>query len=104
MSIANQLDGERIAQDVARQRLALELLDRHPGKFTQRHYFLAIVLGAAFGGLNAFYLSQYALLAVGVIAGTGFLLGVVAFQETLSLRRRLDAALVLLRKKESLDE
>lgn len=104
MSIANQLDGERIAQDVARQRLALELLDRHPGKFTQRHYFLAIVLGAAFGGLNAFYLGQYALLAVGVLAGAGFWLAVGAFQETLSLRCRLDAALVLLRKKESLGE
>ncbi|MFZ2268872.1 MAG: hypothetical protein WAV95_14955 [Azonexus sp.] len=104
MSIANQLDGERIAQDVARQQLALDLLDRHPGKFTQWDYLLSIVFGAAMGGFNAISQGQYALVVVGVMAGTGFFLSGVVFQQTLRLHRRLEAALVLLRKKESLGE
>lgn len=101
MSIANQLDGERIAQDVARKQLALELLERHPGKFTQWHYWVSIAFGAAMGGFYAIYQGQYAQVVVGVMAGTGFFLGVGAFQQTLRLHRRLEAALVLLRDKES---
>jgi hypothetical protein len=73
---------------------------RRPRRLTQKHYFLAIIFGAAWGAIIAMHTGQHAALIMGAVTGISFLLSVVAFQECLSLRRRLDAVLVVLRKSE----
>lgn len=100
MNIANQLEGSRIAKEVTAQHEALELIRARPTNFSQWHYGLAIVAGGCIGALNA-YAGEHAQLLVGILAGIGFFVGVVAFQECLSLRRRFDAAIVLLLKNAS---
>ncbi len=101
MNIASQLDGNRIAKEVTAQQEALELLRARPKNFSQWHYALALAGGGCLGVLNTYAAGAYAQLFVGILAGMGFFLGIVAFQECLSSRRRLDAAIVLLLKNAS---
>jgi hypothetical protein len=104
MNIANQLEGNRIAREVATQQQALELISARPRptNLSQWHYGLAIVAGGCLGAVNV-YAGEHAQLLVGILAGIGFFLGIAAFQECLSLRRRLNAAIVLLLKNASRD-
>ncbi|MBS1144951.1 MAG: hypothetical protein H6R14_2357 [Proteobacteria bacterium] len=102
MNIVNQLEGNRIAKEVTAQAEALALIRARPTNFSQWHYVLAIVAGGCIGALNA-YAGEYAQLFMGMSAGIGFFVGVVAFQECLKLRRRFDAAIVLLLKNASRD-
>lgn len=97
MSIAHQLEGERIAKEVTAKHEALELICAHSKKFSLWHYGAAIVTGGGIGAANAFA-GEHAQLLVGILAGIGFCVGGAAFQECLCLRRRLDAAIVLLLK------
>ncbi|MDP3539019.1 MAG: hypothetical protein Q8S26_10015 [Azonexus sp.] len=97
MNIANQLEGNRIAKEVTAQHQALELISARSPNFSQWHYGLTIVVGCCLGVLNT-YAGEHAQLLAGILAGTGFSLGVVAFQQCIILRRRLDAAIVLLLK------
>lgn len=100
MDVLNQLEGNRIAKEVTAQQEVFELISARPKKFSQWDYVLATGVGGCIGAINS-YAGDYAQLFAGILAGIGFSLGVVAFQECLSLRRRLDAAIVLLLKNAS---
>ena len=94
MSIVEEIDGRRIAKDVETRAKALQVLDR------PRNNALSLWLG--FIGMFAVgvflgVLGQHDALLIGIIAGAGYALGVVAFFEVTVLRRRFDAAITLLR-------
>ena len=95
MSIAEEIDGRRIAKDVETRAKALRTLER-----TQTNRWTWWVAAAA----NTVFFAAIGAAArkdswwIGTIAGAGYALGVVAFFEVASLRRRLDAAITLLRQ------
>ena len=97
MDIVKQLDGERIAKDVAIRSQALEVLNRQPKHASQWSYGFNIVFGSILGGYLAFYERSHGQLLLGAVSGAAFFLSITVFQECLRLRRRLDAAIVLLR-------
>lgn len=87
--------GQRIAKEVARRAWAAEVLSEriHVFSWTDGLGLIAAVgIGGSFG---AFFDSSRWL--VDAAAGIGFFIGVTAHVECLRLRRRLEAALVLLR-------
>ena len=100
MNVATQIDGERIAKDVIAEAEAQEVLGKRPRLFTQWNYWFAIIFSSAWGSFIATYTGHNAQLFLGVIAGIALLVGLAALQECLSLRRRLDAVLVLVRTRE----
>ena len=97
MDIVKQLDGERIAKDLAARSQAFEVLNRRPGLFNQWHYWLLLVLGSVVGGALTYSGGSRAQLVLAPVAAIALFLGGATFQECLRLRRRLDAAIVLLR-------
>ena len=97
MSIAEQLEGQRIAKEVVAQDQARELL-RSRSKTQWWGIFLIIAIGGVIGAANSAIENH---LLVGILAGIGAYAGTLAYIETLNLRRRLDALQVLLLKDEA---
>ena len=95
MSIVEEIDGRRIAKDVETRAKALRTLER-----TQTNRWTWWIAMAA----NTVFFAAMGAVArkntwwVGITAGVGYVLGVVAFFEVTVLRRRLDAAITLLRQ------
>ena len=96
MDIVKQLDGERIAKDVAARSQALEVLSRRPKFAAQWSYWLNTVFGSSLGGYLASYGGSHGQLLLGAVSGAAFFLSLTVFQDCIRLRRRLDAAIVLL--------
>lgn len=92
MSIAEQLEGQRIAKEVVAQDQARELLGSR-SKTRWWGIFLIIAIGGVIGAANSAIENH---LLVGILAGIGAYTGTLAYIETLNLRRRLDALQVLL--------
>ena len=96
MSIVEEIDGRRIAKDVETRAKALRTLER-----TQTNRWAWWIAAAA----NIVFFTAAGAAArtdtwwIGIIAGAGYALGVVAFFEVTVLRRRLDAAITLLRQR-----
>ena len=95
MNAATQLEGSRIAKDVASQSAALHRLGEPQRPLNQWIYALFIGLGAAWGWLASSNTGAHAQLLVGITSGVAFFLAICAFQECIRLRRRLEAILVL---------
>lgn len=95
MSIVEEIDGRRIARDVETRAKALRTLER-----TQTSRWAWWIAAAA----NTVFFAAMGAAArtdtwwVGITAGVGYAFGVVAFFEVTVLRRRLDAAITLLRQ------
>lgn len=95
MSIVEEIDGRRIAKDVEACAGALRTLER-----TQLNRWTGWI-GAAmsllfFAGVGA--ATRTDTWWVGITAGVGYASGLVAFFEVMTLRRRLDAVITLLRQ------
>ena len=94
MSVVEEIDGRRIARDVEARAKALRTLDRtRTNRWTWRIGVAASVLLFAAMGAAARKDSWW----VGITAGVGYALGLVAFFEVFTLRRRLEAVITLLR-------
>ena len=95
MGIVEEIDGRRIAKDVEARAGALRTLER-----TQSSRWTWWIAAAAnllfFAAVGA--AERQDIWWVGITAGAGYALGVVAFFEVASLRRRLDAVITLLRQ------
>ena len=102
MNIGTQIDGERIAKDVIAQTLALEAISKRPRNFSPWNYGLSLLFGSAWGVFIASYTGPHAQLILGSASGIAVILSITTFWECLRLRRRLDAAIVLLLKREDL--
>ena len=95
MSIVEEIDGRRIAKDVEARAKALRTLER-----TQSHRWTSWIAAVA----NLLFFAALGAAArkdtwwVGIIAGAGYALGIMAFFEVMTLRRRLDAVIALLRQ------
>ena len=93
MSIAEEIDGRRIARDVETRAKALRTLER-----TQTNRCTWLVAAAAnvvfFAAMGA--ASRKDIWWIGITVGVGYALGVLALFEVTVLRRRLDAAITLL--------
>ncbi len=93
MSIAEEIDGRRIAKDVETRAKALRTLER-----TQTNRWTWWVAAAAnvvfFAAMGA--ASRKDIWWIGITVGVGYALGVLALFEVTVLRRRLDAAITLL--------
>jgi hypothetical protein len=95
MSVVEEIDGRRIAKDVEARARALRTLDRtRTNRWTWRIGAATNVVFFAAMGAAARKDSWW----VGIIAGAGYALGVVAFFEVTVLRRRLEAVITLLRQ------
>lgn len=97
MNIATRVGGERIAKDVMDEAMAFEALDERGSRHViWAEFCMTAGMGALFGwGMTQFWpaVPQY----VGVTASAGYFLSLLCFQHIVRLRRRLDAAVVLLR-------
>ena len=94
MSIVEEIDGRRIARDVEARAKALRTLDRtRTNRWTWRIGAATNVVFFAAMGAAVRKDSWW----IGIIAGAGYALGIAAFFEVTVLRRRLDAAITLLR-------
>ena len=95
MSIVEEIDGRRIARDVETRARALRTLERtQTSRWTWWIAAAANLLFFAVVGAAA----RQDIWWVGITAGAGYALGVAAFFEVTVLRRRLDAAITLLRQ------
>ena len=92
-TVATQLEGEKIARDVKELVRVRALLAERPRRFGPMAALAALALGLGWAWM-ATQTSATGLLAI--VAGVGFFSAIAAFRECMSLRRRLDAALVLL--------
>jgi hypothetical protein len=90
-----QIAGERLAKSVVLRTEALEALRAPRPKLALWHMFLTAVIGAGIAWLGA-HAGANSVFAIGIAAEVGFLLAVTAYVECIRLRRRLDAAVVLL--------
>jgi len=92
---AEQTRLERLAQDIERRARALEVLDEPPPRFT----YWSVVWTVGFWGCIGWFITERAtsLAWVGAVASVGLFLSLAMIKECRVLRRRLDAALVLLR-------
>lgn len=97
----NQIADERIAKDVALRTEALEVLAQRPSRLTWGHG-LALGFAASALGWSTFGESPWGPRLLAVVTATALGLVVVALRECASLRRRLDAALILLRSRDQL--
>lgn len=95
MSIVEEIDGRRIAKDVETRAKALRTLER-----TQTNRWAWWIAAAAnivfFAAVGAALRKD--IWWIGITVGVGYALGVIAFFEVAVLRRRLDAAITLLRQ------
>jgi len=95
MSIVEEIDGRRIAKDVEARARALRTLDR-----TQLNRWTWWIAAA----VNILFFAAMGAAArkdtwwVGITAGVGYAFGLVLFFEVMSLRRRLNAVITLLRQ------
>ncbi|MCV2369839.1 hypothetical protein [Roseateles oligotrophus] len=96
MNIATQVEGERIAKDVADHASALEVVLKRPKFFSMWNYWLSLLFGAAWGVFMVSYAGPYTQLILGAASGIALVLAIAVFKECLSLRRRLDAVITLL--------
>jgi hypothetical protein len=94
-----QITGRRIATDVACRAAALEVIAKRPHVFSWWHVCVLVLLIAGNAWLST-HAGSTTVFVVGGIAQLGFLLAINAHVECLKLRRRIDAALVLLRQSE----
>ena len=95
MSIVEEIDGRRIARDVETRAKALRTLERTQiNRWTW--WIGAAVNTVLFAGMGA--AARTDTWWIGITAGVGYALGLVAFFEVTVLRRRLDAAITLLRQ------
>lgn len=94
-----QIVGERIAKDVAARSAALDLLALRPHVFSWWHvsFLVLLVIGNTWLSTHA---GSTTVFVIGGVAQLGFLLAINAHVECLKLRRRIDAALVLVRQGE----
>ena len=94
MSIVEEIDGRRIAKDVETRAKALRTIER-----TQTNRWTWGIAAAAnllfFAAMGAAVRKNSWL--IGIIAGMGYVLSVMAFFEVILLRRRLEAVITLLR-------
>ena len=94
MNVSLELDGERLAKEVANRANALEVLRQRQNPFAAWQYVVLLVVGGLWGYFTSQARSVGAEL-VGAAAGAGIFLAAAGFRECLSLRRRLNAVLVL---------
>lgn len=99
MNVAKELVGQRIAKHVIAETEAKELLAK-PSPLTKLGYVLYPIGGAGLGASLGAYQSPYAQVLLGVVAGVALYVGAFAYNECRVLRRRLDAALLLLQNRE----
>jgi hypothetical protein len=97
MTYSDQITGERIAKDVAPRSEALRVLTQPTSSFSRWHLLGNLVAGVAIGSSSSRFAGPSGPVIVGVVSGVGFFLGIAACNECLSLRRRLDAVVALLR-------
>jgi hypothetical protein len=99
MNTGTQIDGMRIAKDIASQSAALELLNERQRPLNQWFYALCIAFGAGLGWLvSSSPQGAHAQMTVAVTSGVAFFLAICAFQECIRLRRRVEAMLVLVKR------
>ena len=94
-----QIIGERLAKDVAARAAALDVINARVHIFSWWHVCVLVALVAGNTWLGA-HAGSTTMFVVGAVAQLGFLLAVNAHVECIKLRKRLDAALVLLRENE----
>ena len=94
-----QIIGERLAKNVAAHVAALDVINARVQIFSWWHLcaLTALVAGNIWLGAHA---GSTTMFVVGAVAQLGFVLAVNAHVECIKLRKRLDAALVLLRENE----
>jgi len=93
MNISKELEGERIAKDVADRAAALDILERNrPTRWWE--YMLTFVLAGGWSWLTVLASSRWLL---GLASGVGLFVSVAAFSECVHLRRRVDALQALIR-------
>ena len=94
MSIVEEIDGRRIAKDVEARAKALRTLDRT--QINRWTWWIGAAMNILlFAGVGA--AARKDTWWVGITAGVGYALGLVAFFEVMVLRRRLEAVITLLR-------
>ena len=96
MNVATQITAERLAKGVVERANAIDALAKRTRPLSWWQYVVLVAFGSAWG----WYVSSstpHATLLIGIASGIGVALGAGAFRECINLRRRLDAALVLLR-------
>ncbi len=90
-----RIAGDQLAKSVARRSEALETLNTESRKWNVWHLCLTIAVGVGiswFGG----HAGANGVFVVYAATGAGFLLAANAYFECIRLRKRLDAAIVLL--------
>jgi 4-amino-4-deoxy-L-arabinose transferase-like glycosyltransferase len=97
MNAATKLDGERIAKDVLAQAATLAVLAKRRRLLSNWNCWIPVTIGIAWGDFIATYSGPYTQWILGAASGIAVSLAVTAFDECISLRRRLDAVIVLLR-------
>lgn len=90
-----EIDGKRLAKTVASRMKAYEILRAPSSKATWWHLGLAVVVGTGMSWFGA-HAGSNSVFAIGIAAEIGFLLAANAYFECVRLRKRLDAAIVLL--------
>ena len=91
-----QITGERIAMDVAARAAAADVLTSKVHFFSWWHVCMIVLFAAGNAWLGSHVSTT--MFVVGDVAQLGLLLAVNAHVECLKLRRRIDAALVLVRQ------
>lgn len=91
-----QISAERLAKSVASRADALEIMDARQPKLSFLNACAAVLFGAGISWLAA-HTGPGTPFIVGVPAGAGFLLAANSYFECIRLRKRLDAAVVLIR-------
>ena len=100
MNVATQIVGERLAKEVEAQAIAVETLSQPQRSFTSWQYVGWLVLGGAWG----FFISKSVHVGtelIGATAGAAFFLAAAAFKECITLRRKLEAVIVLWRQNQA---
>ena len=99
MNSEAEIIGERLAKGVVAHAAALDVINARVHIFSWWHVcvLLALVAGNTWLGTHA---ESTTMFVVGAVAQLGFLLAINAHVECIKLRKRLDAALVLLREYE----
>lgn len=95
-----QIAGERISKDVAARAAAVDVITSRVHFFSWWHICLFVLLGVGNTWFSA-YAGSTTMFVVGGIAQLGFLLALNAHVECFRLRRRIDAALVLVQQDKS---
>ena len=92
-----QITGERLAKSVATRADVLDVLDAKQPRLSFLNACAAVLVGGGITWLGGQVGSSTAFI-IGVPAGAGFLLAANSYFECIRLRKRLDAAVILLRE------